>query len=387
MSAVEHYEAKEQMNKFQYFQSQLNELMTDEKVQLALARDYEHEEQAKILETQDTEEKKKLLHKKMNRKLKENQQKKDPSYTSNLIIKRQDKVESMDELIQGNLDFQRREIRLKIAKRRLQLKKRNQDIAKSYGALSQISEGSNPELANLTQEEKKALMTLNIPKSNPKGGAEGSKSARGTKSKKNNFFSKLKKKDKKNRKSKKDKRKKEKVKIEITPSRISEADDERGSSMVKTGDVSQAVEDGKVISEFITVEENQNEDQDFEGMTQEEIDEIKKLEQELEDQMKADELALQQELEEQLEKQLAEEEEAMMEELRKLEEAELENSQAEEEKPIEKQGISISVTQAEEPVMSQEELDMINELEKTEKKPKKKKSKSLTLNFEVKTYP
>jgi len=60
--------------------------MMDEKVQVALARDYEHEEQIKILNTKDASTKKKLLHKQMDRKLKENQQKKDPAYTSNLIL-------------------------------------------------------------------------------------------------------------------------------------------------------------------------------------------------------------------------------------------------------------------------------------------------------------
>lgn len=72
MAAIEHYEAKEITKKFLYFQSQLNSLMTDEKVQIALARDYDHEEQIRIQNTEDAQEKKKLLVKKMDRKLKEN---------------------------------------------------------------------------------------------------------------------------------------------------------------------------------------------------------------------------------------------------------------------------------------------------------------------------
>jgi hypothetical protein len=105
-------------------------------------------------------------------------------------------------------------------------------------------------------------------------------------------------------------RNKENFMIEITPSRISEADDERESSMVKNQEIfTLTVSDWQNTSEFQaefgnietgTLEANSKTSKANVNEESEDLDEIEKLERELEEQMLEEELRLQKELEDQL---------------------------------------------------------------------------------------
>lgn len=124
--------------------------------------------------------------------------------------------------------------------------------------------------------------------------------------------------------------------IEITPSRISEADDERESSMVKNQEIfTLTVSDWQNTSEFQaefgnietgTLEANSKTSKANVNEESEDLDEIEKLERELEEQMLEEELRLQKELEDQLNLKLEQEEEAILQELKLLEEEEAKNS-------------------------------------------------------------